>query len=195
MLRRTIRRRIFAAVQRELWSRNVRQHDSNQQSSTGSEDSIWTVLPVALIVVLTVGIITMSVLKTFNFGPAVGDMIVFRSQPAAAGAQRNDVSVTRVARRDGRPGAGETCSLDPSTMGRLGGSLVVEKSITAGRAMLQVHWAGHQTSAGAQDCGAVADLLVQPNDLLDLAGSAGGFGPGHMALSPTTFGTVPTMLD
>jgi len=170
----------------------MRQQDRNQETSTDAEDSIWTVLPVALIVVLVVGIVTMGVMRSFSFGPSVGDVIVFQpSATAGDGMQRSDISAV-VAGRGGSP----TCILSPGTMATEGGSLVVERSMSGGHDMMQVHWAGHRTSKGDRDCGTSADLLIAPNDLLDLAGAAGGFGIGHkMMVSSTTFGTVPTMLE
>jgi hypothetical protein len=171
----------------------MRQHDRDHQRVTGSEDSIWTVLPVALIVVLMVGVLTMGVLRTFNFGPSVGDVIVFaasHSPGPADGLPRADMKAARAG------SAASNCVLSPATMAAEGGSLVVEGSIPHPGPVFLVHWAGHRTSGGADDCGSTADLLLPPADLLDLAAYAGGFGVGRQALTTaTSVRPVPTVLD
>ncbi len=172
----------------------MRQHDRNRVTPVEPEDSVWSILPISLIVVLCVGILTMSVLKSFTFGPSVGDVIVF--QPPATpvsndGMQRNELSATIVDGSDRH-----TCSLNPATMLNEGGSMLVEQSATTGRALMRVHWAGHHTNKGAGDCGASADLLIARNDLLDLAGAAGGFGFTHkMVISNQVAGNPPALLD
>jgi hypothetical protein len=178
----------------------MRQQDRNHQNSAEAEDSIWVVLPIALIVVLTVGVMTMTVMRSFNFGPAIGDVVVFqptKGSLSSDGLQRADV--TAIIAEPGGPKAGvglRTCVLNPTAMAVEGGSLVVERSVNAGRPMFQVHWAGHHTSPGATDCGSSADLLLPPNDLLDIAGAAGGFGIGHkVVISSATMNSAPAVID
>jgi hypothetical protein len=136
----------------------------------------------------------MGVLKSFRFGPSVGDVVVFQPSKTALSneaLQRVDVAATAIVGSDRR-----SCTLNPAMMAVDGGSLVVERSFNVGRPMLQVHWSGHRTNNGDKDCGRSADLLILPNDLLDLAGAAGGFGVSHkMTLSAQSFANVPTLLD
>jgi len=177
----------------------MRQQDRNRAAPVEPEDSVWSILPISLIVVLCVGILTMTVLKSFTFGPSVGDVIVF--QPPATpvsndGMQRNELSATLINGSGVNGSERRTCSLNPATMLNEGGSMLVEQSATTGRAMMQVHWAGHHTTKGADDCGASADLLIARNDLLDLAGAAGGFGFTHkMVISSQIAGNPPALLD
>jgi hypothetical protein len=172
----------------------MRQQDRNHDRSAEAEDNIWTVLPVALIVVLSVGILTMGVLKSFTFGPSVGDVIVFRPTPNTATNEtlaHNDITAIMVNGAERR-----SCVLSPTTMGAEGGSLLVERSFSSGRPVFQAHWAGHHTSESSTDCGQSADLLIQPNDLLDLAGAAGGFGFTHkLAIVSPASAQAPTLLD
>jgi hypothetical protein len=136
----------------------------------------------------------MGVLKTFTFGPSVGDVIVFRptasngTNDALARADITAIIVNGAERRN--------CTLNPSTMAAEGGSLLIERSFTSGRALFQAHWAGHRTSRDQADCGASADLLIQPTDLLDLAGFVGGFGfTRSVAVPSQSAGQTAALLD
>jgi hypothetical protein len=174
----------------------MRQHDRDHQRPVTAEESIWTVLPVALIVVLLIGVLTMGLLRSFNFGPSLGDVVVFQPSHlsvSADGLAGADVTV----RRAGTAGSdAASCVLNPPTMAAEGGSLVVERALSATPPLYQVHWAGRRTSTGSDDCGASADLLLPAADLLDLAGAAGGFGVSRKAVtSGMAANAVPTIID
>jgi len=70
--------------------------------------------------------------------------------------------------------------LNPGTMAKSRGSVVVEARRLSRPPVYRVHWAGGPTSRGATDCGTSADLVLSRSDLMRLANVAGEFtaGPG-----------------
>jgi hypothetical protein len=130
----------------------------------------WTALMAFLVAGLLAGsVAAMSRVGTLQFGPRVGDMLVFR--PDHASGTDRSIEVARAA-------GGAGCVLAPKVMGKQGGSLVIEERLPASWTY-RVHWAGGATSAGPQDCGGSANLLVPVEDLRFLAYAAGGIGVEH----------------
>ncbi len=76
----------------------------------------------------------------------------------------------------------DTCMLNPTVMASNGGSLVVEARRDTSPPVYRLHWAGKQTEAGPNDCGATADFSVTRTDLQKLANAAGGFGVGNKGI-------------
>ena len=172
----------------------MRQQDRDHGGSAEGQDSIWAVVPVALIAMLVAAIGTVALLNSLSFGPAVGDLVVFTPVHGAAGDAALQPAEITAERAGAAAGRGD-CVLSPAAMAREGGSLVVEREESRSGKFL-VHWAGPRTSVGPGDCGRVADLLIAASDLLDLAGAAGGFGIGHTAMmSASALGGVPNMLE
>lgn len=129
----------------------------------------WTALMALLVAGLLAGsVAAVSRAGTLQFGPRLGDMLVFR--PGGGGTDRS-VEVSRVT-------GGADCELTPKVMGKHGGSLVIEEKLPASWTY-RLHWAGGATSAGAKDCGGSAELLVPVEDLRFLAYAAGGVGVEH----------------
>lgn len=149
---------------------NERQHDGEP------EISVWTMVPVGFLILLSIGVVIGGILKATRFGPAVGDIVSF--DVAAAGFDQAPVTVSRADAAIGE----HSCVLRPRTLVNGGGSLVIEGRELGQRGAFRVHWAGPRTSPGGEDCGRSAELLVSPNDLVTLAASAGGFGVGHKKL-------------
>jgi len=142
-----------------------------RQGSEGDGSLARTAALASLIAaLLTSGVAMVSAATTMDMGPKVGDILVFRQGARMPG----DWDFT-VARAD-TPAT--TCNLRPEVMADGGGSLVVEQRNQAPR-VFRVHWAGAQTSAGAADCGAAAELMVQSLDLQLLANAVGGAGVEH----------------
>jgi hypothetical protein len=105
-----------------------------------------------------------------EFGPSVGDIIVF--DPARAVGFESEARLTV-----GRSNGGN-CVLDLGTVRRSGGSLVLEQRGAAPDRLYRGHWAGGRTSDDRQtDCGTATDLVLTPSDMGALAASAGGIGP------------------
>ena len=99
-------------------------------------------------------------------------MIVFRPDQADDGVVwRERITTTRLS--DNGTAA---CVLAPSIMSQAGGSLVVEARENHNSPTYWLHWAGAQTSDGAEDCGSQANLIISRFDLQKLANAAGGFG-------------------
>jgi hypothetical protein len=113
------------------------------------------------------GVAMVAAATTFDLGPKVGDILVFR--PGARMPADWEFAVTGSA-QDAR-----TCSLRPDVMAAHGGSLVVEERFTKPHSFL-VHWAGGPTSSGSTDCGTHADLVVAGTDLRLLSNAVGGPG-------------------
>jgi hypothetical protein len=112
-----------------------------------------------------------TIVHIFAEGPAVGDMVTFRS--AGAGIDQDPMKVAF----DAAP-ANRTCVLSPQVMRADGGSLVVEGRETKASAPLyRVHWAGEHTAEGAEDCGGQANLVLSANDLRALASATGELAP------------------
>ena len=99
----------------------------------------------------------------------IGDIVAFNQpMPANSGAE---VVVLRL--EDAQP---TRCVLDPAVLTGAGGSLVVEEQDWQDGRSYRVHWAGDRTAAGAENCGAAADLSINESDLNNLAIAAGGYG-------------------
>ena len=107
----------------------------------------------------------------------VGDIVAF-NRPGG-GVPINDVVVLRSSKN----GKAASCVLDPQVLASNGGSLVVEHQEAQNGGLYKVHWAGPRTAVGPSDCGPSADLVVNENDLTNLAIIAGGFGIENKTLA------------
>ena len=104
--------------------------------------------------------------------PRVGDIIAFDSRkvispdivilPDASDSPGTEsaIEVTPA----GIPSTG-TCLLNPRTMRRSGGSLIIEVATTGSKFPYRVHWAGGPTSDARTSCGISADLLLSPSEI------------------------------
>lgn len=112
-----------------------------------------------------------TILHIFAEGPAVGDMVTFRS--TGAGIDQDPMKVAFAAAP-----ANRTCILSPQVMRADGGSLVVEaRESPAPAPLYRVHWAGVHTANGPADCGGQANLMLSANDLRALASATGELAP------------------
>jgi hypothetical protein len=66
------------------------------------------------------------------------------------------------------------CVLDPHIMRASGGSIVIEALQLRPRPMYRVHWAGFHTSAGPEDCGANADLMLSRTQMVRMISEGNG---------------------
>jgi len=167
------------------------QQQNERHENAEPEVSIWTVIPIGFVIILMVAVLVGGILKSARFGPAIGDIVSFDA-PAPALDQGPVIAL-----RAGPTGSDHAgiCTLRPEIMASGGGSLVIEQRENEGRGPFRVHWAGRRTAAGAEDCGSSAELVVNPNDLLALAASAGGFGVAHKRLLMSATGlAAPTAL-
>jgi hypothetical protein len=139
----------------------------------GAGDVARTAVLASLIAgLLVTGVAMVLAATTFDVGPKVGDILVFRQ-----GARMpNDWEFTVATAAS----PAVTCSLQPEAMASGGGSLVVEKRFEQPRTF-QVHWAGVRTSDATGDCGNSAELVVQRPDLQLLSNAVGGAGVEHGA--------------
>lgn len=145
-----------------------------------AQGSQWRPVLIAAIVATVVAssAAVVAVARTVDFAPKVGDILVFRT-----GARMPpDWEFNAVTTTDQLP---VSCKLRPAAMAAGGGSLVVEQRSKEAR-LYRVHWAGHQTSEPATDCGADADLLLSVNDLQLLSNAVGGPGVEHTAFGGLT---------
>jgi hypothetical protein len=121
---------------------------------------------VALAVTFVVGAANSAKIKV-----QVGDIIAFEPDPGTM-TTNPFVPVGRIAvHRPGQYG----CILDLETLRHDGGSLVAEARLASEGHSFRLHWAGIRTAPGSSDCGANADLIINPDDLSRLAIAAGGF--------------------
>jgi len=123
----------------------------SRRSVVAAGETIWTALLGFLIASLLAGAAGgLSLLRTVEFGPPVGEILVFGpySQPASAW----QISATRSA--DHRH-----CILQPAIMAASDGSIVVERRLADGRTFY-AHWRGGPTSEGADDCGSAVDITL-----------------------------------
>jgi hypothetical protein len=100
--------------------------------------------------------------------PAVGDIIVFRTNDASFREPDARIAVHRPNQYG--------CILNLNTLHRTGGSLIVEAQLADPAPAFRLHWAGERTSTDSGDCGHSADVIVDPVDLRNLANAAGGRG-------------------
>ncbi|MBW4093191.1 MAG: hypothetical protein HIU82_19135 [Proteobacteria bacterium] len=132
--------------------------------------------------VLALGVTALSMVRLAqaadHWGPGVGDIVSFAT-PRPALAPQVAFTATRVG-----PSGPTTCRLDSSVMAKTRGSLVVESAAPGAQHRYRAHWAGGPTSAGPNDCGSQAELLLTGGDLGSLASAAGGFGVGHRSMMP-----------
>jgi hypothetical protein len=128
---------------------------------TDPTELIGTALLACLIACLlasAVGAATM--LRTLQFGPPVGEILLFGPYGQMTPGWRIDAVRSADHRR---------CVLKPAVMGTGRGSMVVERRMPDGRTF-QTHWAGGPTSEGDGNCGSTADLtlgLVEMQTLLN----------------------------
>ena len=129
--------------------------------ATDHTEIIGTVLLAGLIAsLLTSAVGAASLLRTLQFGPCVGEILVFGPYAQMAPDWRINAE---------RSSDHRHCLLKPAVMGTGRGSMVVERRAADGRTF-QAYWAGGPTSEGDADCGSVADLtlgLVEMQTLLN----------------------------
>lgn len=153
---------------REPISRSRRAH---------ADDTLWTVvltLIAGALLALATGLCAFTELE--QFGPSVGNIVVFRAVAGATEWWHIDAKIA------GAPGHG--CVLSPAVMSAGGGSLIIEARRLSSPPVYHVHWAGRHTSSGASDCGASADLVLSRSDLMRLADVAGGFNANLRMIDP-----------
>jgi hypothetical protein len=142
-----------------------------REPNEGSGEVLRTALFALVIATLLVSsVAVVSAARTMDFGPKVGDILVFR--PGA----RVPADWEFTAETSAKPG--DACALQPVAMAVDGGSLVVEQRIETPRSF-RVHWAGGRTSESATDCGSNAELIVPGEDLQLLSNAVGGAGVEH----------------
>jgi hypothetical protein len=111
-------------------------------------------------------------------GPAVGDIIRFDPSSRPPRDMQSQLSVSRVGAPD--------CTLDLAAIYRGGGSLIIEQRDMDKQPVYRAHWAGQRSSAGADNCGSSADLVLDASSLDMLAMAAGGWGVAHQRLTPNS---------
>lgn len=158
---------------------------SDKRTGTGAGQAIG----VGVALLLGVVVAAVAVAKVTMPAPNVGDILVVRPSGDMLGLR---LDVQKVA-ADGAPGP--SCVLDPDTMARSGGSLVVEAHTPGSVRPYVVHWAGGPTSAEATDCGSDADLALDVRDIVRLSqGSADPrslrFPVAASMMAPTTSAAV-----
>jgi hypothetical protein len=162
--------------------REIAGRPPRQSAETSLGTVILTLIAAALLTV-TAGLAAMFELE--QFGPAVGGIIVFK--PDTAAAERWSVNAAIVdAQRIGLSGEtdGRHCVLAPNVMTTRGGSLVVEARRLSRPPVYRVHWAGGHTDGVPGDCGTAADLVLERTELMRLANVAGGFNSGLRLIGP-----------
>jgi hypothetical protein len=87
--------------------------------------------------------------------PKLGEIIAFNYSARTGALMQEQIVVMKV----DNALAGH-CILDPHIMRASGGSIVIEALQLRPEPMYRVHWAGFHTSAGNEDCGAEADLML-----------------------------------
>jgi hypothetical protein len=95
----------------------------------------------------------------------VGDIVVFSPVQPMGETQ----SAVRIVVH--RPGT-TRCVLDLDVMGQAGGSVVVEARFARPVPGFRLHWAGARTSAGSDDCGNSADMIVGEVDMTNMVVAA-----------------------
>lgn len=131
--------------------------------ATDTGEMIGTALVACVIAGLlasTVG--AAALLRTLQFGPPVGEILVFGpyAQPAPVW------KVEAVRALDHR-----RCSLKPAVMAEAHGSLVVERRSVDGSSF-QVHWAGGPTSDGGGSCGNAVDVTLRLAEMQTLVNAS-----------------------
>jgi hypothetical protein len=116
---------------------------------------------------LASSVAVVTVVRTIDVGPKVGDILVFRPGSSVAADWEFPANAPG--------GQAPRCILTPNVMMAGGGSLVVEQR-RPGTHMYEVHWAGRQTNTGGSDCGSSADLVIAGQDLQLLSNAVGGEG-------------------
>ena len=135
---------------------------------------IWVpALFVTMMILVIGGLSTYLAFRMDTLLPKVGDMIVFSPAPPDGNSWRLKVNAAAV---KGRDAAAAPCLFDPNVIRAEGGSLVIEFVETASPPRFHLHWAGHHTATGENDCGSTADIVLGRHDLQLLANAAGGFG-------------------
>ncbi|HUB13247.1 MAG TPA: hypothetical protein VMB34_14960 [Acetobacteraceae bacterium] len=100
---------------------------------------------------LTGAVGAVSLLRSLQFGPPLGEILHFGPYNGWAPVWRIDA--VRVADQ-------QHCVLRPAIMAASRGSMVVEQRLGDGRTFV-VHWAGGPTSDRPTNCGSAADLAVR----------------------------------
>jgi hypothetical protein len=123
-----------------------------------------------VLVSLVAAIVVIGLLRLADaLEPQIGDIISFDSRQRASIIAREEIVVARVGEV---PGA--DCVLDSRVVHASGGSILIEAYRPRPRPLYFVHWVGIHTSAGAGDCGSVADLMLSRMELAELMSAAAG---------------------
>ena len=140
---------------------------------------IWVpALFVTMMILVIGGLSTYLAFRMDTLLPRVGDMIVFSPAPPDGDPWRLKVNAAAV---KGRDAAAAPCLFDPNVITAQGGSLIIELRETASPPRFHLprfhlHWAGHHTATGENDCGSAADIVLDLHEVQTLANAAGGFG-------------------
>lgn len=119
--------------------------------ATDHTETIGTALLAGLIAGLLASVVgAASVLRTLQFGPCVGEILVFGPYTQMSPDWRINAE---------RSSDHRHCVLKPAVMGTGRGSMVVERRAADGRTF-QAYWAGGPTSEGNTDCGSAVDLAL-----------------------------------
>ena len=155
----------------------------HRQSAEPALATVMLALIAGALLTVTTGLAAMTELE--QFGPAVGGIIVFKPDTAAAERWSVDAAIVEPARL-GLPWepSGRHCVLSPNVMAVRGGSLVVEARRLSRPPVYRVHWAGGHTDHTPADCGTTADLVLERTELMRLANVAGGFNSGLRLIGP-----------
>jgi len=152
----------------------MRGRNRRPPASEAGGEIVETALLACVVAALLAGTVAfVSVVRTIDIAPKVGDILVFRRD-----ARLPSDWQFSAARTSDSPA--QSCVLRPDIMGSGGGSLVVEQRSNDSR-LYRVHWAGGRTSEGASDCGSTADFALPRADLQLLTNAVGGPGVEHKA--------------
>jgi hypothetical protein len=156
---------------------------TRRKSADASLATAVLTLVAAALLTITTGFWVM--LQQEQFGPSVGDIIVFKPDPNPT----ERWSVHAAAADPTIPGFLATltprhCVLSPSVMAINGGSLVIEARRMSRPPVFRVYWSGGHTDAASSDCGTTADLELERTELMRLANVAGGFTSGLRLIGP-----------
>jgi hypothetical protein len=119
---------------------------------------------------LLVATVVMGLLRLADsLAPQIGDIISFGNGRKLSTTVQQKIVVTRVG-----GASGADCVLEPRVLRSFGGSIIIEAYRLQPRRVYWVHWKGFRTSAGAADCGPVADLMLSRSEVVELMSAASG---------------------
>lgn len=133
-------------------------------------DAVYALTAGVVLVCLVLGLMCAGLLQLVKaLEPKLGEIIAFNDSGPTGVLMQERMIVRKLV-----DPVAKYCVLDPPIMRASGGSIVIEALQLRPQPIYTVHWAGFHTSAGTEDCGAEADLMLSRIQMVKMISEGNG---------------------